>query len=68
VALTPQLEGLEGKRVEVVTKYGETRRFWVGRNIRSAPVQIHLEILTTRSLGGAPAEMEYESVRVVRER
>jgi hypothetical protein len=30
--LSPQLVGLEGYRVEVVTTYGETRRFIVGKS------------------------------------
>lgn len=63
--LTPQLKGLEGKRVEVVTTYGETRRFWVGMSTGWTP--IHLEVHNTRSTGGGPAEEVYKSVRVVRE-
>ena len=33
--LTPQLIGLEGKRVEVVDRYGECRRFIVGKTTGS---------------------------------
>jgi hypothetical protein len=62
--LTRQLVGLEGARVEVVTTYGETRRFWVGRSTGWRPC--HLEIHNTRSTGGAPAEREYSAVRVIR--
>lgn len=67
MTLTPQLVGLEGKRVEVTDRWGNVRRFWVGRNVRSAPCQIHLEIKTRRSQGGFPADPEYRSVRVVRD-
>lgn len=40
--LTPQLIDLEGCRVEVVDKYGERRRFTVGRS--SGWIPVHLEI------------------------
>lgn len=63
---TPQLVGLEGCRVEVVDRYGEKRRFWVGRSTGWKP--IHLEIKTKRSAGGFPADLEYVSVRVIRGR
>ena len=62
--LSPQLIGLERMRVEVETTYGETRRFWVGKSTGWKP--IHLEVKTTRSLGGDPAARAYKSVRVVR--
>lgn len=58
--LSPQLAGLEGWRVEVVTTYGETRRFIVGRSTGWKPV--HIEIATRRSMGGVAAENEYKSV------
>jgi hypothetical protein len=61
--LTPQLVGLEGKRVEVVTSYDETRRFWVGKSTGWVPC--HLEILKSNSMGGSPAEKAYKSVRIV---
>jgi hypothetical protein len=61
--LSPQLKGLEGKRVEVVTDYDETRRFWVGRS--SGWVPCHIEVRTRRSLGGTSAERQYKSIRVV---
>lgn len=63
--LVPQLIGLEGKRVEVVDKYGEKRRFWVGKSTGWMPC--HLEINNTRSTGG-PAVMgaPFKSVRVIR--
>lgn len=60
-ALTPQLIGLEGWRVEVETTYGETRRFIVGLSTGWKP--IHLEVATRRSMGGSGAEREYRSVR-----
>lgn len=59
--LSPQLVGLEGWRVEVVTTYGEKRRFIVGKSTGWRPC--HLEVLTRRSLGGCAAEKEYASVR-----
>lgn len=62
--LSPQLIGLEGARVEVRTTYGEVRRFWAG--LSTGWRQIHLEVKTKRSTGGAPAETTYASVRVVR--
>lgn len=61
--LSPQLIGLEGKRVEVVTTYGETRRFQVGRSTGWLP--IHLEVARCNSSGGPAAEQSYRSVRVV---
>lgn len=62
--LTPDLIGKEGARVEVVTTYDETRRFWVGRSSGWRPC--HIEIHNTRALGGPSAEPSYKSVRVVR--
>jgi hypothetical protein len=38
--LSPQLIGLEGWRVEVVTTYDETRRFIVGRSTGWTPCHI----------------------------
>ena len=52
--LTPQLIGLEGRRVEVVDCYGETRRFYVGKS--SGHIPCHLEIHNRRCHGG-PAVM-----------
>lgn len=62
--LSPQLIGLEGYRVEVVTLYGETRRFNVGKSTGWKP--IHLEVHNKRSLGGIGAEKKYKSVTVIR--
>jgi hypothetical protein len=64
--LSPQLIGKEGMRVEVEDNDGDVRRFWVGKSTGWA--QIHLEVKTTRSMGGDPAAREYRSVRVVRTR
>lgn len=61
--LSPQLVGLEGKRVEVVTEYGETRRFQVGKSTGWIPC--HLEIARRTSTGGGAASMRYKSVRLV---
>ena len=63
VELSPQLIGLEGRRVEVVSKFGERRRFRVGKSTGWMP--IHLELKTRRSFGGMAADREYQSVRVV---
>lgn len=64
--LSPQLIGLEGKRVEVVTEWGETNRFWVGKSTGWLP--IHLEITRQGSSGGCACSHTYKSVRVVREK
>lgn len=62
--LTPQLIGLEGKRVEVVDCYGETRRFWVGKSIGVIP--IHLEVDRRDSTGGGGVTgAPFKSVRVI---
>ncbi len=62
--LTPQLIGLEGKRVEVVDCYGETRQFKVGKSTGWMPC--HLE-LTGRDLsgGGAVSGAPFKSVTVL---
>ncbi len=63
--LTPQLIGMEGKRVEVVDRYGETRRFWVGKSAGWFPV--HLEIARRDSSGGpAVTGVPFQSVHIVR--
>jgi hypothetical protein len=64
--LTPQLVGLEEKRVEIVDLYGQTRRFYVGRSTGFIPV--HLEIARRDSTGG-PAVMgvPFKSLRIVQE-
>ena len=62
--LTPELIGLEKRRVEVIDCYGETRRFYVGKSTGILP--IHLEISRRNSLGG-PGAMgtPYKSVRII---
>lgn len=62
--LTKQLKGLEGRRVEVITMYGEKRRFIVGRSTGWMPA--HLEIPRANSSGGMSAEQEYKSVTIVK--
>lgn len=59
--LSPQLVGLEGWRVEVVTTYGEKRRFIVGRSTGWRPC--HIEISRRSAFGGPGAEKTYASVR-----
>jgi len=61
--LSPQLIGLEGYRVEVVTNYGETRRFIVGKSTGWLP--IHLEVSRRGAFGGPAAERHYRSVRTL---
>lgn len=62
--LTPQLVGLEGKRVEMTTPTGERSRFWVGKSTGWMPC--HLEIKTRRSFGGGAVYLpEGSTVRVV---
>lgn len=60
-ALSPQLIGLEGWRVEVVTEYGQTRRFIVGKSTGWKPC--HLEISRRNAFGGHPALKHYVSVK-----
>ena len=48
--LTPELIGLEGKRVEVTTPAGDKSRFYVGKSTGWMPC--HLEIKTRASSGG----------------
>ena len=62
--LTPQLIGLEGKRVEVVDKWDERRRFIVGKSTGWIPC--HLEIESRRASGGhAVSGAPFKSVQVV---
>jgi len=65
VELTPQLIGLEGKRVEVVDKYGDKRRFQVGKSTGHIP--IHLEIARRTSTGGIGVHgAPFQSVTIIR--
>jgi hypothetical protein len=62
--LTPQLIGLEGKRVEVVDCHGEKRRFIVGKSAGWIPC--HLEIARRSSTGGcAVMGAPFRSVRII---
>lgn len=61
--LTKQLIGLEHRRVEVITTYGEKRRFTVGKSTGFIPC--HLEILRSNCSGGPACEHEYKSVYVI---
>lgn len=64
IELTPQLQGLEGKRVEVYDKHGERRRFWVGKSTGWMPC--HLEISRRNSSGGSSVTgAPFKSVVVV---
>lgn len=62
--LTPELERLKGKRVEVIDCDGNKRRFWVGMSTGWLPV--HLEIAKSTSSGGpAVYGSPFRSVKVV---
>jgi hypothetical protein len=64
IDLTPQLIGLEGKRVEVVDCYGKKRRFNVGKSTGWMPC--HLELHNRNSSGGGSVwGAPFTSVRVV---
>lgn len=64
VELSQQLTGLVGRRVEVVDRFGEKRRFIVGRSSGWLPV--HLEVLRKDSAGGAPVSgIPFKSVKVI---
>lgn len=61
-ALTAQLVGLEGWRVEVVTCDGETKRFIVGTSTGWKPC--HLAISRRSALGGYPVDgAPFQSVK-----
>lgn len=64
IELTPQLVGLEGRRVEVVDAYGQRRRFIVGKSTGWMPC--HIERHNARSAGGPAAMGPYKSVMVIR--
>lgn len=65
IELTPQLIGLEGKRVEVIDDSGDKRRFIVGKSTGWMPC--HLEIARRDSSGGgAVYGAPFKSVRIVR--
>lgn len=62
--LTPQLSGLVGRRVEVIDRHGEKRRFIVGRS--SGWMPCHLEIARRDSSGGMSVTgAPFKSVKVV---
>lgn len=63
VDLSPQLIGLEGRRVEVETMDGRKHRFYVGKSTGWIPC--HLEIARIDSTGGVGASPEYKSVTEV---
>lgn len=63
--LTPQLKGLEGRRVEVVDCYGDKRRFYVSRSTGWIPC--HLEVARSNSSSGmAVTGAPFKSVTVIR--
>jgi hypothetical protein len=59
--LSPQLTGLEGWRVEVLTMNGDIRRFIVGRSTGWRPC--HIEVERSNSSGGTAADREYIRVK-----
>ena len=63
IQLTKQLVGLEGKRVEIMDRIGQKRRFWVGKSTGWMP--IHLEVARTNSIGGHSVYgTPFQSVRI----
>ena len=65
--LIPEFIGREGRRVEVVDKYGETRRFVIGKSCGWMPC--HLELKNKRSSsGGAVSGYPFKSLRFLKER
>jgi hypothetical protein len=62
--LTPQLCGLEGRRVEVIGKSGERRRFQVGRSTGWIPC--HLEIARRNCSGGSAVwDAPFQKVTII---
>lgn len=65
IELTPQLIGLEGRRVEVIDQHGDKRRFNVGKSTGWMPC--HLELHNSRSIGGESVYgAPFQSVRVIK--
>jgi hypothetical protein len=63
--LIPELIGLEGRRVEVVDCFGNTRRFQVGKSTGFIPC--HLEIARRNCHGGPAVSGDpFKSVRIIR--
>ena len=58
--LSPQLVPWKGWRVEVITTYGETRRFIVGQSTGWCPCS--LEVSRRNSSGGIAADKNYQKV------
>ncbi len=48
--LIPEFIGNEGRRVEIIDKYDEKRRFYIGKSTGWIPC--HLEVLRSNSTGG----------------
>jgi hypothetical protein len=63
--LIAQLDGFEGKRVEVVDRHGERRRFWIGKSTGWMPC--HLEITRRTSCGPAVTGEPFKSVQIIKE-
>lgn len=61
--LSPQLIGLEGCRVKVITDDGQERRFWVAKTTGWMPA--HLEIPRSNTACGNPAQHHYKSVQAI---
>lgn len=64
--LTPQLIGLEGKRIEVVDCYDEKRRFWVGKSTGWIPIHLEIEKRSDDG-GGGVTGTPFKSIRVLEE-
>ncbi len=64
IELEKQLIGLEGKRIEVIDSYGETRRFIVGKS--SGWMPCHLEIKKRNSSGGGQVYgTPFKSIKII---
>lgn len=62
--LIPEFIGKEGKRVEVITSYGTTERYYIGKSIGFIPC--HLEIKKSNSTGGTPVTgYPFKSIRFI---
>lgn len=64
IHLTPQLNGLEDKKVEVVDAHGETRTFYVGKSTGWAPMHLEIEKRNDDG-GGGVTGAPFKSVRVI---
>jgi hypothetical protein len=62
--LEPRLIGLEGKRVEVTSKDGVVRKFWVGKSSGFIPVHLEIEHKNDDG-GGAVCLFDTDTIKVI---